>query len=106
MMTTGRFVVVAVFGFFVGLMPAWPQAGQGLIRGQVIDPAGNQLAPADHVNNVEGVSIAQPLSGTYTMNVVASRLGQGPRQSYALVVAGDIADAPPQPPLRTRAARH
>ena len=73
---------------------------------RVVDPAGNQLASADHVNNVEGVSIAQPLSGNYTITVSASRLGQGPRQSYALVVTGDVADAAPPQPLRTRAARH
>jgi hypothetical protein len=73
---------------------------------RVVDPAGNQLAPADHVNNVEGVSVAQPLSGNYTITVSASRLGQGRRQNYALVVTGDVADAVPPQPLRTRAARH
>ena len=72
----------------------------------VIDPAGNQLATADHVNNVEGVSIAQPLSGNYTISVSATRISQGPRQNYALVVTGDIADAAPSQPPRTRAARH
>src|SRR5581483_4689164 len=35
----------------------------------VIDPAGNDLASADHVNNVEGVSVAQPLAGNYTITV-------------------------------------
>src|SRR5204862_2802670 len=74
----------------------------------VIDPAGNDVAQPDHANNVEGVSIAQPLNGTYTITVSAARLGQGPRQSYALVVTGDVSDAPPpqQQPARTRAARH
>lgn len=68
----------------------------------VIDPAGNDIAPSDHVNNVEGVAVAQPLSGTYTINVAANRIAQGPRQSYALVITGDIADAAP---LRARAVR-
>jgi len=74
----------------------------------VIDPAGNDVAQPDHANNVEGVSIAQPLTGTYTITVSASRLGLGPRQGYALVVTGDISDPPPpqQQPARTRAARH
>lgn len=57
----------------------------------------------DRLNNVEGVIVAQPLAGIYTITVSASRLGLGPRQSYALVVTGDIGDAQPG---RTRAARH
>jgi hypothetical protein len=57
----------------------------------------------DHVNNVEVVSIPQPLAGTYTVTVSASRIGLGPRQDYALVVSGDIADATP---VRSRAVRH
>jgi hypothetical protein len=74
----------------------------------VTDPAGNEVAQPDHANNVEGVSIVQPLNGTYTISVSASRLGLGPRQSYALVVTGDVSDppAPQQLPARTRAARH
>ena len=73
---------------------------------RVVDPAGNQIASADHVNNVEGVSVAQPLSGNYTITVAATRIAQGPRQSFALVVTGDISDPAPQQPLRARAARH
>ena len=72
----------------------------------VVDPNGNDAAQPDHTNNVEGVSIAQPLNGTYTITVSAPRLGMGPRQNYALVVTGDVSDAPPQQPVRTRAARH
>jgi hypothetical protein len=46
---------------------------------------------ADHLNNVEVVSVASPSSATYTISVTASRIAQGPRQSYALVVTGDFA---------------
>ncbi|HKB81407.1 MAG TPA: hypothetical protein VKH35_16985, partial [Thermoanaerobaculia bacterium] len=56
----------------------------------------------DRVNNVEGVSIAQPLAGTYIVTVSANRLGVGPRQGYALVVTGDLIEGQ----LRVRAARH
>jgi hypothetical protein len=35
--------------------------------------------------------------------VTAHRLGFGDRQSYALAVTGDVADAPP---VKRRAARH
>jgi hypothetical protein len=78
---------------------------------RVVDPAasavwGNdRLHPGqpDRLNNVEAVSIAQPLAGTYTISVSASRLGSGPRQSYALVVTGDLIDAAT---TRTRAVRH
>jgi hypothetical protein len=73
---------------------------------RVVDPAGNQLAPADHVNNVEGVSVAQPLSGNYTITIAATRLGQGSRQNFALVVTGDIREPPPSQPVRARPARH
>ena len=63
----------------------------------------------DRLNNVEVVSIAQPAAGAYTISVSASRLGSGPRQSYAIVITGDLTDAiPPMPktPARVRAARH
>jgi hypothetical protein len=63
----------------------------------------------DRLNNVEVVSIAAPLTGNYTISVSAPRLGSGPRQSYALVITGDLTDA--IPPIanvtaRTRSARH
>ena len=73
---------------------------------RVMDPSGSVLfgnGQADHVNNVESVSVAQPLTGVYTISVSAAHLGVGPRQSYALVVTGDIADPAP---VRTRAVRH
>lgn len=62
----------------------------------------------DRLNNVEAVSIAQPASGLYTISVTASRLGFGSRQSYALVVTGDLTDpVPAMPsPSRPRAARY
>ncbi len=75
---------------------------------RVTDPGGVVLlgnGKADHVNNVEAVSVPQPLSGNYSISVTAGRLGLGPRQSYALVVTGDIGDAVAQLP-RARAVRH
>jgi subtilase family protein len=84
-------------------------AGTSLVNDldlRVTDPAGATFlgnGQADHVNNVEAVSIAQPLSGTYTISVSATRLGSGPRQGYALVITGDITEAAPG---RSRAARH
>ena len=75
---------------------------------QVIAPNGtvsfpNRLTQPDRLNNVEQVAIDAPVAGTYTFIVTASRLGVGPRQSYALVITGDVANVA-QP--RTRAARH
>ncbi|MEA2344694.1 MAG: hypothetical protein QOF63_2863 [Thermoanaerobaculia bacterium] len=63
----------------------------------------------DRLNNVEVVSIDAPFPGPYTISVTAAHLGSGSRQSYALVVTGDLADAipsMPNPTARTRAARH
>jgi hypothetical protein len=63
----------------------------------------------DRLNNVEVVSIDTPPAGLYTISVIASHLGSGPRQSYALVITGDLTDAipsMPNPNVRTHAARH
>ncbi len=63
----------------------------------------------DRLNNVEVVTIDAPLPGSYMVSVSAPRLGSGPRQSYALVITGDLLDAIPpleNPTARTRAARH
>ncbi|HUJ16039.1 MAG TPA: S8 family serine peptidase [Thermoanaerobaculia bacterium] len=80
---------------------------------RLTDPAGTSIwgndvlhpGQPDRLNNVEAVSIAQPLTGTYTITVSAPRLGLGPRQSYALVVTGDIGDGSPHS-VRAHAARH
>jgi hypothetical protein len=57
---------------------------------------------------VEVVSIDAPPAGLFTISVTAAHLGSGPRQSYALVVTGDLTDtipSMPNPTARTRAAR-
>jgi len=62
----------------------------------------------DRLNNVEVVSVDQPLAGLYTISVTANHLGSGSRQSYALVVTGDLIDpipTMPNPTARTRAVR-
>jgi subtilisin family serine protease len=61
---------------------------------------GNGGAP-DRLNNVEVVSLEQPAAGIYDVIVSAHRLGLGPRQSYALVVTGDVSVLP----VRSRAVR-
>ena len=80
-------------------------AGPALVNDldlRVTDPSGAVFlgnGQADHVNNVEAVSIAQPFTGTYTISVT-HRVGS--RQGYALVVTGDFVDVA----SRTRAAHH
>jgi len=54
---------------------------------------GSLPAVADHINNVEVINIAAPTSGTIAIDVTASHLGFGSKQSYALVVTGDVSDA-------------
>lgn len=63
---------------------------------------GNGATP-DRINNVEVVSIGEPATGTYEITVAAQHLGSGPRQSYALVITGDVAE---EPAVRRRASRH
>src|SRR5207245_1371452 len=72
---------------------------------RVTDPSGTVFygnGQPDHVNNVETVSIAQPLAAAYTISVSAPHLGLGSRQSFALVVSADIGEGA----RRARAARH
>ena len=57
----------------------------------------------DRLNNVEVVNIPSPADGIYTISVSASKIAQGTRQSYALVITGDIATPAAG---RSRAARH
>jgi hypothetical protein len=59
---------------------------------------------ADRINNVEVVSIPTPTTGTYVITVNAARVTTG-KQSYALVVTGDLSE-PAAPRTHTRAARH
>jgi len=65
---------------------------------RVVSPAGAVLYPnggaqADRLNNVEVISVPQPLTGAYTVTVSATRLGSGARQGYALVMTGDFVNA-------------
>lgn len=57
---------------------------------------------ADRLNNVEVISIAEP-NGSYDITISAHRLGFGARQSYALVITGDLDESLPG---RRRSARH
>jgi hypothetical protein len=64
---------------------------------RVVAPSGAALlgnGQVDRLNNVEVVSIPQPVTGTYTVTVTANHLGAGPRQGYALVMTGDFTSAP------------
>ncbi|RMF72729.1 MAG: hypothetical protein D6738_10490, partial [Acidobacteria bacterium] len=62
------------------------------------------LAPFDAVNNDEGVRVAAPVPGTWTAEIRATDVPQGP-QPFALVVSGDVSrcDTPPPPPANTTA---
>lgn len=69
-----------------------------LVRNPAGQPShGNErLHPgsADRLNNVEVVEYATPVAGTYSITVRANRIGQGPGQNFALVIAADFEDAP------------
>jgi len=78
---------------------------------RVVDAAGHTIfgndalhaGQPDRLNNVEVVSIPNPATGNYTVTVNANRLGSGARQSYALVITGDVSDVVK---TRHRAAGH
>ncbi len=55
----------------------------------------------DRLNNVEAIGLDAPVAGEYSIAVTVNHLGEGSRQSYALVVTGDVAD----PLSRRRAVR-
>jgi hypothetical protein len=57
---------------------------------------------ADHLNNVEVMSIANP-SGFVDLTVTARTIGSGGRQGYALVITGDLVEPAN---VRRRASRH
>lgn len=65
---------------------------------------GSLPSQPDRINNVEVINIASPTSGTIAIDVTAARLGFGTKQSYALVVTGDVSDAP-TPRMRAVRAR-
>jgi len=73
----------------------------------VTTPSGSLLngnGHPDRLNNVEAVSIDAPENGTYTITINATHIAQGPRQSYALVITGDVDDSVAA--SRHRAVRH
>jgi hypothetical protein len=80
-----------------------PPTGSTLLGNESLHPG-----QPDRLNNVEMVSINPPSAGLYTISVTAPHLGFGTRQSYALVITGDLTDAIPSmaSPVRARAARH
>lgn len=60
---------------------------EGTVR--VGNQADGAAATFDAANNVEVVHIAQPVAGTWTIDVVGSNVPRGP-QPYALVVKGGM----------------
>jgi hypothetical protein len=81
---------------------------------QVTTPGGTMMygneslhpGQPDRLNNVEAVSIDAPANGEYTIKVSASRIGQGPRQPYALVITGDFTNNTVPVSARRRAVHH
>ena len=74
-----------------------------MIRAVVMSP--DYSTSADRVNNVVGVDIDTPPTGNYTIRVAGYNVPQGP-QPYALVISGDIAEAPTPTPTPTATPTH
>lgn len=70
----------------------------------VIDPSGvthfgnERLHPGQREtrNNAEVYRVSSPVAGRWRVRIEATRLGQGPRQSYALVAIGDVLESAAQ----------
>jgi len=74
---------------------AWSQYNTADYMFHAIVSSGS--AQQDRVNNVEGIDIASPATGLYTVTVTAYNVPQGP-QPYALVASGDL-QKPVIPPV-------
>jgi hypothetical protein len=80
--------------------PGSPIAGGGLVNDLdliLIDPSSSRVYPnnaalSDRVNNVVGIDIASPATGSYSIRVEGYNVPQGP-QPYALVVTGGTLSA-------------
>lgn len=57
-------------------------------------PNASQIWRTNAIDNVEGIDVAAPQVGTWTLDVWGETVPYGP-QPYALVVSGGITDAPP-----------
>ena len=89
-------------GHIAGVSDTSPQLVNDLdLRVTTSAGTANGNGTVDRLNNVEVVSLTTPPSGIATITVAAHHLGFGDRQSYALVITGDLAPMP-----RTRAVRH
>ncbi|HEY3056941.1 MAG TPA: S8 family serine peptidase [Thermoanaerobaculia bacterium] len=75
-------------------------AGEAHFGNEAIHPG-----QRDRINNVEMITIDAPRTGSYTVSVDAMTISSGPRQSYALVIIGDLS-ATPQEQGKRRAVRH
>jgi subtilisin family serine protease len=101
---TQRYVYNVKVGTPLSLTLSWsdypgsPTAGKALVNDLnlvVTGPDGQALqgnGKTDDVNNVEGLDIAAPADGTYTVEVQAANVPNGP-QPYALVVSGAVSSA-------------
>ena len=100
-MRTGPVVAVALFGFLGGLMPVWPQADLGTIRGRVTDPAGASIPGAVvSANNGQGASrtatadvggeyvLASLPAGGYTVRVSAKGFAAAERSGVSVTSKG------------------
>ena len=89
--------------------PGTPNSGNALVNDldlRIIDPNGNPYLPwtldpanpsgnavqsvADHLNNIEQVSIANPIPGGYTVEVTGFNIPQGPTQSFGVVSSSTL----------------
>jgi len=89
--------------------PGTPNSGNALVNDldlRIIDPNGNPYLPwtldpanptagavqsvADHLNNIEQVTIANPIPGGYTVEVTGFNIPQGPTQSFGVVSSSTL----------------
>lgn len=93
--STSPFRVTLVWTDYPGAVYASPALVNDLDL-IVTTPSGGTLrgnGTTDRTNNVEGVDVTSPATGTYTVTVNAYNVPSGP-QPFALVVSGDLGTPP------------
>jgi len=89
-----------LFDSTAGTTIPWDLDGERDLYITVMGKGAESDGPDDSVNNVEGIEIPAPATGTYKVRVVAQRVAQGP-QPFAVVISGNVSSGSQPTPTAT-----